>query len=105
MLYIIGHIHRLEPRTPDIGNPDIFIGLSGGLVGSTLPLSATKADRIAVGDPRPSIEERYSSKEEYLDQVRAAAQTLVDQGYMLAEDLDEVMERASFRYDYFSGTG
>ena len=92
-------------RHPDIGNPDIFIGFTGGLAGWTLPFPATRAERIAAGDPRLSVEERYSSKEEYLDQVRAAVRSLVDQRYMLAEDLDEVVERASYRYDYILGQG
>ena len=92
-------------RHPDFGNPDLFFGLTGGMSGWTLPFSATPADRMASADPRLSIEERYESKEEYLDKVKAVARSLVEQRHMLAEDLDEVMARALYRYDYFLGKG
>jgi hypothetical protein len=88
-------------RHPDIGNPDLFIGISGGLAGWTLPFPATRAQREASGDPRLSIEERYSSRDEYLDRVQAAALGLIQEGYLLAEDLDEVMDRAALKYDYY----
>ena len=68
-------------------------------IGSTIPFPATSADQEATGDPRPSIEERYASREEFLDQVRQAAQSLIDAGYMLPEDMDTVTEQAAQRYD------
>ena len=68
-------------------------------IGSTIPFAATRADRDAAGDPRPSIEERYASKDEFLRQVRQAAQSLIAEGYMLAEDMDTVTEQAAQRYD------
>jgi hypothetical protein len=82
-------------RHPDIGGP----GQTLGLIGSTIPFAATQAEREAVGDPRPSIEERYASKEDYLYQVQQAAEALVQQRYLLAEDLSTVREQASQRYD------
>jgi hypothetical protein len=86
-------------RHPDIGGP----GQTLSLLGSTIPFPATQAARQAVGDPRPSIEERYLSKEDYLGQVKQAAEALVQQGYLLAEDLTTVAEHASQRYDLFRG--
>ena len=35
----------------------------------------TRAEREATGDPRPSIAERYASREDYLDRVRAGGAT------------------------------
>jgi hypothetical protein len=35
--------------------------------------------------------------------VRKAAETLIDSGYVLAEDLEGLLESAAVRYDYFSG--
>ena len=90
-------------RHPSIGNQDLVIGITGGLAGWTLPFPATRADRAAAGDPRLSTEERYSSRDEYLRRVREAAQSLVNEGFMLAEDIEEVVERAAWRYDYFLG--
>ena len=86
-------------RHPDIGGP----GQTLSLLGSTIPFPATQAARQAPGDPRPSIEERYLSKEDYLGRVKQAAEALVQQGYLLAEDLTTVAEQASQRYDLFRG--
>jgi hypothetical protein len=84
-------------RHPDIGGP----GQTLSLIGSTLPFPATPAEREASGDPRRSIEERYPSKEDYLRRVKQAAEALVKQGYLLAEDLPMVTEQARQRYDLF----
>jgi hypothetical protein len=86
-------------RHPDIGGP----GQTLALLGSTIPFPATQAERQASGDPRPSIEERYVSKDDYLGRVKQAAEALVEQGYLLAEDLPTVTEQASQRYDLFRG--
>ena len=84
-------------RHPDIGGP----GQTLSLLGSTVPFPGTKTERQASGDPRQSIEERYVSKEDYLGRVKQAAEVLVQQGYLLAEDLPTITEHASQRYDVF----
>ena len=86
-------------RHPDIGGP----GQTLSLLGSTIPFPATRAERQGSDDPRPSIAERYVSKEDYLGRVKQAAEALVQQGYLLAEDLPTVIEQASQRYDLFRG--
>jgi len=90
-------------RDTSIGNPSLFIGISGGLAGWTLPFQKTAADRESAGDPRRSISERYDSRDSYLQQVENAAQGLTDEGYLLAEDLPRVLDRAGMKYDYFMG--
>ena len=90
-------------RDESIGNPNLFIGITGGLAGWTLPLPHTQADRESSGDPRASIEERYNSREDYLEQVARAATDLVSEGYLLNEDVPEVMDLAGRKYDYFVG--
>lgn len=84
-------------RHPEIGGA----GQTLSLLGSTLPFPASRAERQASGDPRLSIEERYASQEDYLEQVRQAAETLVQQGYLLAEDVPTVTAHAAQRYDLF----
>ncbi|HEU0022871.1 MAG TPA: alpha/beta hydrolase domain-containing protein, partial [Dehalococcoidia bacterium] len=90
-------------RHPAIGGSGQTLasgGATGGtLLGSTIPFPATREDREATGDPRRSIEERYASRDSYLDQIRQAAQQLVNQDYLLPEDLDRVMHQASEHYD------
>ncbi len=49
---------------------------------------------IAGGDPRPSLAERYSSNEAYVQQVRDAAQNLLRQRLMLQEDVDRAISAA-----------
>ena len=88
-------------RHESVGNPDLVIGITGGLAGWTLPFAATRADREASGDRRLSIEERYACREEYLRRVRAAAQELIAAGYVLAEDLPRIVAAAGLRYDAF----
>lgn len=75
-------------------------GATGGtLAGSTIPFPATRAERVASGDPRLSIEERYVSRAAYLDQIRGAAEELVGQGYVLSEDVDLLVSQAGDHYD------
>ena len=90
-------------RDESIGNPGLFIGITGGLAGWTHPLPATQAERESTGDPRASIEERYASRDDYLEQVTASAMDLVGEGYMLEEDVPEVVDLAGRKYDYFAG--
>ncbi len=92
-------------RDESIGNPGLFIGITGGLAGWTLPLPTTRAERESTGDPRASIEERYASRDDYLEQATRAAMDLVAEGYLLAEDVAEVVDLAGRKYDYFVGDG
>ncbi len=75
-------------------------GATGGtLVGSSIPFPATRAQREASGDPRLSIEERYSSREDYVTRVGAVTREMVAQGYILEEDIGRIDEYASAHYD------
>jgi hypothetical protein len=72
--------------------------------GSYMPLPRTAADRKRAADPRPSIEERYRDKDQYLGLVSKAAQTLVDQRFLLAEDAAIVVTNAGRHWDYIAST-
>ncbi len=63
------------------------------LSGSYIPFAHRAADRVA-GDPRPSIEERYKDHAGYVAAVRAAAQRLVAQRFLLQEDADRLVAEA-----------
>jgi hypothetical protein len=84
-----------NPRHPDTGGPGEMLEY----IGSTVPFALTSEDRAARNDPRPSLDERYTSRDDYLAQVRQAAQTLADQRYLLAQDIDICLEIAAERYD------
>src|SRR5436190_10683994 len=69
------------------------------LLGSYIPFASTKAERERTHDPRPSIEERYASREQYLKQVQEAAASLVKDGYVLAEDVPAIVKHAGDHWD------
>lgn len=93
-------------RLPDIAVPlATYTGwnayaadyLSGELAdrdGSHLPFTRTKAEREALGDPRPSIAERYTGDTDYVRKVEQAAAALVIERLLLQEDADRYIERA-----------
>jgi hypothetical protein len=66
-----------------------------GLVGSFVPFTRTREARVAAGDERRAIAERYASRQEYLGQVDRAARTLVEQRLLLDGDVAAVRERAA----------
>jgi len=83
-------------RSAAIGAPDELYSM----VGSFIPFARTKAERVKSGDPRLSVEERYASKQAYLDQVEAAAHGLVQERYLLERDVASVVARASAEWDF-----
>ena len=55
---------------------------------------------MRAGDPRRSIEERYTSREAYMDLVSDAASALVATEYLLAEDVSPIVAQAGRHWDY-----
>jgi hypothetical protein len=56
------------------------------LAAGYIPFARTKAERQAKGDPRPSIDERYSNLWEYLSAASTQAADLVSRRLLLPED-------------------
>jgi len=69
------------------------------MLGSSIPFPATRAARAASHDPRPSIEERYPSRDLYLERVEQAADALVKNGYLIIDDVPRLVQRASDQWD------
>jgi len=65
-----------------------------GLSGSFVPFAATRAERLATGDPRLSLEERYTDHAGFVRNVEAAAQALVAERFLLSEDAARFVEAA-----------
>jgi hypothetical protein len=82
-------------RDASVGAPDIM----STQVGSFIPFERTKAEREKSGDPRPSLEERYGTKEAFLKKVEAAAQPLVRDHLLLERDIPKVTARAAEQWD------
>jgi len=61
--------------------------------GQMIPFAKTKADRLASGDPRLSIEERYPSFSMYAAKVKSAVDDMVTKRLMLPEDAQAAIDR------------
>jgi hypothetical protein len=83
-------------RAAGTGATDQFAGEAG----SFFPFARTRAEREAKGDSRLSIEERYSSRDQYVGKVALAARKLVENRYLLREDVPDVIDFAIAQYDW-----
>jgi len=88
-------IHQIESRVP-VGTSvgwNIRTSLHRGpnlcvLTGSYFPFANTEADRLATGDPRPSLQALYGTHDGFVKAVKEAAHELVREGFLLREDAD-----------------
>jgi hypothetical protein len=67
--------------------------------GQKILFRKTVGGRLAIGDPRLSLDERYSSRADYIAKVTAAAIALRDARLMLQEDVDVYISGAGAAYD------
>jgi hypothetical protein len=72
-----------------------FKGQICGFTGGYVPFAATKTERLAARDPRPSLEERYGTQDGYMCVVRRAAEQLVQSRLLLREDADRTIAAAA----------
>ena len=62
--------------------------------GQHIPFKRTRAERVAAGDPRLSLEERYGTHKGYVNVVAARAKELQARGLLLAEDVQHYIDEA-----------
>lgn len=79
-------------RKEGVAKGDFF-----SLTGSFVPFARTKEEREASHDPRLSIEERYSSHDDYVSAIDDATKKLVADKLLLQEDADRYIEAAKKR--------
>src|SRR5471030_1630231 len=72
-----------NPRAQGFGAGALF-----PLQGAVVPFAATRAEREAAGDPRPSLAERYADNAAYVAAVRAASAQMVAERLLLAQDAE-----------------
>ncbi|WP_157039738.1 alpha/beta hydrolase domain-containing protein [Aquincola tertiaricarbonis] len=65
------------------------------LTGQYIPFRKTRAERLAAGDPRLSLEERYPQHGVYVAKVARATQDMVRQRYLLQEDAAGIISKAA----------
>jgi Alpha/beta hydrolase domain len=61
--------------------------------GQYIPFQATQALRVAAGDPRPSVQERYQSYNQYRSMVIQAVDKLVRQRFLICDDTQDIVTR------------
>ena len=76
-------------RASGYGEGDLFT-----IQGSMIPFAATEAERQHAGDPRPSIEARYASRDVWAARLAAATDRLVAERLRLPEDGDRLLPAA-----------
>ena len=77
-------------RSREVGAENELLSLTGGYI----PFSRTAAARKASGDPRLAVLEHYRNFEQYLAQYTAAAKRLIEQRYLLPEELPRLVKAA-----------
>jgi hypothetical protein len=65
-----------------------------GLSGSYMPFARTKAERLAAGDPRLSLEERYATQEGFVRAVVDGVRELVEARFLVPEDAERYVAAA-----------
>jgi hypothetical protein len=83
-----------NPRDPVTGSPEQIVPMNG----LTLFFAPDERTRVAKGDPRRSLAERYRDEKDYEAKVRAATLRLAAERYLLEEDIEAVVEAALARY-------
>lgn len=83
-------------RDPKIGAPERL----ASEIGSYFALARTRDERIASGDSRASLEERYRDENDYVGRVTRAALDLVDERLLLVDDVAEIIEAAARHYQW-----
>jgi len=78
------NLHAAGPRGRDLCS----------LTGSFFPFARTRAERMASGDPRLSLEERYGDHDGFIDAVRRAADESVARRLLLPEDAEVLVQMA-----------
>ena len=76
-------------RDPSIGAPSQRVSF----IGCYVPFAKTRVERERASDPRPSIAERYSSREQYIGLFTEAALAAMRDRFLLPEDLPAAVER------------
>lgn len=86
----LGTYQGWNPRKTEIGAPDFLARFAGSFW--AFPL--TEEERERTGDPRPSVESRYPTKADYVQEVTYAVKSLMEKGFLLEEDAEIIISNA-----------
>lgn len=83
-------------RAPSIGAADQRVSFEL----SYIPFPRTAAERIAKGDPRKSIAERYAGRDDYMSRYAKAVDKLVAERWILPEDREALLDLGAREWEY-----
>jgi hypothetical protein len=83
-------------RANGYGDGDLFT-----IQGSMIPFTTTEAERQRAGDPRPSVEARYASRDVWAARLAAAMDRRVAERLLLPEDGDRLLAAARGSWDVY----
>jgi hypothetical protein len=66
-----------------------------------IPFATTEAERQRAGDPRPSVEARYASRDVWAARLAVATDRLVAERLPLPEDGDQLLAAARESWDVY----
>ena len=81
------------------------LGYLSGLIGGFEPFPLTREQREKDKDDRLSIRERYADRQKYLNRVKQAAEDLVRQRFLRAEDVPAVLLESDNIWRAVTNTG
>jgi Alpha/beta hydrolase domain len=85
-----------SPRASGYGEGELFT-----IQGSMIPFAETEAERQRTGNPRPSLEVRYASRDAWAARLAEAVDRLVAERLLLAEDGDRLAAAARESWDVY----
>jgi hypothetical protein len=107
----IAGVRPMQIRVPigtntgwNVRNSDFRAPNLCGLTGTHVPFAETRRERLANGDPRLSLKERYRSHRGFVRAVRRAARQLVHERFLLEEDANTLIDAAEAS-NILAGTG
>lgn len=69
-------------------------GKNCGFVAGFIPFARSRAERMAKGDPRPSLEERYTDHAGFVARVREVASQMQADGWLFPDDAARIVKDA-----------
>jgi len=88
-------------RSEATGAPDTVVAMAG----SFIPFPKTRAERSESHDPRLSVEERYTTRADYIQSVENAANRLAQQRYLLQGDVAPIVTDVGKHWDWIMAQG
>ena len=97
----IGGVRSVYQQVPigtymgwNTGRKDRFEDGFCNFQGAYIPFAKSRAERVETGDPRPSIEERYPTKDAYVVAMKTATESLLAQRTLLPADAALLVKQA-----------